>query len=754
MTARSPRFSGVAIGSFIAITVAVVLLTGVVGIWTWHRKDAQRELTKLIDFAEKSGRPEEVIRVLELYLASQKHPRQREIASQRLTQARKELDDYDFEQAQQAHSIERDALDETEEAYRSYLRKHPKGAHRDQAQTALDRVAARRDDYAYEDSTRIERERPSDFQKQKEAWEAYLAAYPEGRHVREVRLRIADIPDRIDEALYQEHVKEIKTLETTGRLIDALDRSDVAKAEVKSASRRAGIRDLTKRIESKLEEKDAEACLRGIKKTRKGRNKQRRACHLFILCYPDSQYRSQVERQLKRIESTERFERWRKLESKLNKINKQPTKGLRLLEEYIEDTGDQSPAVLDYITTFEWHRVVLKVAGLLRKVEDSLMGVQTVRKQDGTIILASEIIRQTEHIFVRDTEGQWEKYRRTEVNRIGWPILPGQAGDLARQLESQPDSFDADPTALQRRLESLLDTAQGEYFREQRRAIQKGSTLIREHFKADRKRRRRSKNRVVLTQQDSSAHRSRTWSPKQILQHYERIVDSKKQAQQNLKRNTPEYVYRLLARRFHVPIEFKLLKKSRTSELLSEKKELFHCKIAQEYDAQLVRLPDPKVPRSLYSDIDKELKSLSTTMKVTFEHEIRSLSRQVIGVGVVLGDKPHGSVIERIITGTAADRTGLEPGDRIAAVDGEPILPEAAGAEIEALIASGRTSGVEFLMRRSGRRFRITLAKSAYEIHRYERRIRYVITPSTAFQQNVVQSEWSDIEPPKSRPGR
>jgi hypothetical protein len=285
-----------------------LIATTLVGIWYWHRHQAKAELRMLIKTKEAAYEPGELVSALEEYLRT--HPRSdiSEIATTRLEEARQELDDFDWQEACRRNGTRRTdpkAPDEDiasiEAECRRYLQLHPDGRHKVSADTRLKELGVLRDERAFQQSLELSRQDPPDFEAEQKAWQEYLDAFPAGRHTGEAKACLSKIPDRADERTFKGYETEVQELVRAGQYPQALDQVDQALLAVKAPDRQQRLRTTASEITANLEEIDWQNCMRPIPKAGHGRDKQRQACELFLLCYPESERRADIEKQLGKL---------------------------------------------------------------------------------------------------------------------------------------------------------------------------------------------------------------------------------------------------------------------------------------------------------------------------------------------------------------------------------------------------------------------------------------------------------------------
>ncbi len=293
--------SGTWIRAIVATTIAAVVLTCIMGIWHWHHGQARRELVELIRAGEAANNPAGLVASLESYVQSHPSNDLTKTASQRLDTARGELEVFDFAQADAADRPADPDFDAAEAGYRKYIAAHPDGPNRQRAEARIKRLAQDRDDTAFDKSVRRVRAAPLDIALQEAAWNAYLDAYPGGRHTSDVRAQLVQLPERAERLRFADEVREIRGLVEASRFEAALERVDQALANTKNASRRTELTQLAGRASDLLEIADAKNCIHEAGNTREERDAQRRQCRLFLLCYPTGSRRAAVSDQLARL---------------------------------------------------------------------------------------------------------------------------------------------------------------------------------------------------------------------------------------------------------------------------------------------------------------------------------------------------------------------------------------------------------------------------------------------------------------------
>jgi hypothetical protein len=89
---------------------------------------------------------------------------------------------------------------------------------------------------------------------------------------------------------------------------------------------------------------------------------------------------------------------------------------------------------------------------------------------------------------------------------------------------------------------------------------------------------------------------------------------------------------------------------------------------------------------------------------------VRLVNQPRFRLGVVLRAEPDGIVIDEVEHGSAAEKAGLRPGDRIVAVNGETLDPGSGGAALQTHLGHGRP--VELKLLRAGQAIEVTVAPS------------------------------------------
>lgn len=550
---HEPDHSGAWIRTLVVFTAAAALVTGVLAIWHWHHGKAKRELMALIRDGEAQPNPAALVASLESYVAAHPSGDVTQIAGQRLTQARADLEVYDFAEADAADRPADPDFDAAEAAYRHYLAAHPDGPNRPRAEARIKRLADDRDDHLFEQSLKRVRSAPLDLAIHEAAWNTYLEAYPSGRHASDVRAQLVQLPEKAERLRFSDEVREIRSLVEASRFEAALDRVDQALATTKSASRRAELKQLAGRAGDLLEIADAKACIHEPGPTREERDAQRRQCKLFLLCYPTGSRRASVADQIARLAAI-----------------------------------DAAPAEA---TTKAWS-------------EDEILEAYTAR------------------------------------------IIAGLEQAVRKRL---PGTFDY------RLLGSTVATV------------------------------------PILWSIDEPTHRSR---------------------------------------------------------LLSEMGKPFHGTIHTDMKATVRRDSSASVRDKLKNDIDEELRSISSRLRVSADFEIESRPSPVASVGVDFDDSAIGVVVARVIPGSAAATAGLETGDRIVRVDETPVPRDARKDTVEAMIANASPAGVELTFVRSARRFRVVLPRKTYSVPRYKMRTKVEIAPARPFGEPPHATDWTDVDPP------
>jgi len=537
----------------LATTVAAAAITGILGVWHWHHGKAKRQLVALIRAGEAQPSPATLVASLEAYLQTHPPSSLTQTAEARLQQARADLESFDFAQADAADHPADPDFDAAEAAYRRYLAAHPDGPNRQRAEARIKRLAQDRDDYAFDSSLKRVRAAPLDLAIHEAAWNAYLDAYPNGRHASDVRAQLAQLPERAERLRFADEMHEIRGLVEAARFEAALEQVDQALATTRNASRRKELNQIAGRARDLLEIADAKACLHEPGSTREEREAQRRQCRLFLLCYPTGSRRLAVADQLARLAAL--------------------------------DSPSTEP------TTRAW-------------TDDEILDAYTAR------------------------------------------IIAGLDQSIRKRL---PSTFEY------RLLGSTVSTV------------------------------------PILWSFDEPTHRSRT---------------------------------------------------------LSEFGKPFHGSIRTDMRAAVRRDPSASIREKFKNDIDEELRSISSRLRVSADFEIESRPSPVSSVGADFDDSAVGVVVARVVPGSAAAIAGVEVGDRVVRVDEIPVAADARKDAVEAMIANASPAGVELTLVRSARRFRVVLPRKTYSIPRYKMRTKIEIAPARPFGEPPHATDWIDVDPP------
>ncbi len=542
----------VAVRVFVAIVGIVVIITGIVGIEHWHRSRARRELIAVIRSGEASASPRRLVDSLDEFIRTHPGSDLTDTARERLDRARSELEQYEFAQADAVdHPTEPD-FDVAERAYRSYLANHPDGSNRARAEARLRSISEGRDDASFANATKLAKDDPLNIEAQQRAWDEYMHTYPSGRHVAAARAQLAQIPEKAEKLRFDRDVTQVRELIDAKRYTDALDRIDEVIHAIRGDERRRVLDGLAKQAEGSLESSDAEACLGEAGATHEERDRQRSACRLFLLCYPNSSRRGSVTEQLAKLNETDPAD------------------------------GESRPLTHDEVLDHFAARLVANIEATARS--------------------------------------------------------------------SLPATFDY----------RLL-----------------GSTVA------------------------------------------------------------------------TVPISWSFENATHRDQLLGKSKQPFHGRVLVEVKAAVRRDPSGPVRDDLKSDIDDELRSISTRLRLNVEFEIEEKSKSIAGLGVEFRDADGGGVvIGRTLPGSDASKLGLEPGDRVVRVNGTPVPSEARKDTVEAMIANDTAGRVELTLMRGGRRFRVSVAKATYALPQYRMRTSVEISPARPFGEPAAASDWTIIDPP------
>lgn len=241
---------------------------------------------------------------------------------------------------------------------------------------------------------------------------------------------------------------------------------------------------------------------------------------------------------------------------------------------------------------------------------------------------------------------------------------------------------------------------------------------------------------------------SRAWTEDEVMDAFtaRTIVG----LEQSIRRRLPgTFDYRLLGSTVTtVPILWSFDEPTHRSRVISASGKPFRGTIHADMKASVRRDPDAPVREKLKNDIDEELRSISSRLRLSADFEIESRPSPVASVGVDLDDSAVGVVVARVIPGSGAAASGVEVGDRVVRVDETAVPPDARKDTVDAMIANASPAGVELTFVRSARRFRVVLPRKTYSVPRYKMRTKVEIAPARPFGEPPRATDWTDIDPP------
>lgn len=252
-----------------------------------------------------------------------------------------------------------------------------------------------------------------------------------------------------------------------------------------------------------------------------------------------------------------------------------------------------------------------------------------------------------------------------------------------------------------------------------------------------------------LNELDPARGESGPLTREEMLDHFaSRLVAS---VESTVRRSLPAtFDYRLLGSTLAtVPITWSFDNARHRDQLLAKARQPFHARVLVELKATVRRDTSGAVRDDLKSDIDDELKSISTRLRLNVEFEIEEKSKTISGIGLDFRDEDGGGVVvSRALPGSDAAKSGLEPGDRVVRVNGSPVPPDARKDAVEAMIANNSAGRVELTFLRNGRRFRVSLTTTTYALPQYRMRTKIEISPARPFGEQPPASDWTIIDPP------
>lgn len=733
-----------------AVVVACIVLTIVVGAVATKRKLARRELTALIETARAGEDPQALVAALERYLQSDRSERLVRLANEELNQARRELDDRDYQNARAQDRGERTNLDRLETALTAYLDAHPDGAHRREAEDRLARIPDERDDRVYRRATSNVQAAGDDFGLQEGAWQSYLDVYPNGRHAAQVRVELARIPDQADEAQFRRILDEMEDLLRANRRTDALNRIDVGLNEVQSPVRREHLAQRAGEIEAELEASDATECLEPAGRSALARRSKLAQCRLYLLCYPDGASRAEVEEQVKQLLLRERDELLGELRRRLTALANEPRAALAALNEFLKH-----PAAGQADVSRELARYHVEL--LCQSVADSLGGMRVVTLEDGAQVVGEVMAASRGWVQVKPRPTRVSGPRKSALVResdiaIADPPLLEECPRLRERVLGMLAEGDVDNANVAQEIRVTRDLARGDEYEPERLAFQVCLAGI---DQADDEARRELANAGyvqhggVYTPPVELADTASADSPHgRTLDYYADTFESSAPKQELRALLPNSFDYSFLGAVLSVPIEWQLSEAERKSTLLSGEDDPFHARVELIYPAHARRASDKDLPTSILAELDRELASRTAATRLEAAYEVRASPQHLSGVGVDVRVKGNVLLVSQVFPESSAARAGVEPGDQVVLVDGVAVPSDATPESFATMVANGPQHGVRVVFLRAGRRFGLTLERAAYVVERFEMQMTIAARGELVDDEEPRVSEWTQIPPP------
>ncbi|MBU0617005.1 MAG: hypothetical protein KKI02_04755 [Planctomycetes bacterium] len=732
-----------------AIVVTCVILTIIVGVVATKRKQARRELASLINTARTTENPREVVAALERYLQSDHPGRLIRIANEELSQARREVDDQDYQSAIALDRGEHTDLDRLENALTTYLERHPNGAYRREAEARLLRIPDDRDDREYQRAVKNAQPAGDDFGLQEAAWQTYLDTYPHGRHAAQARAEIARIPDQADQARFEEVLADVETLIAANRLTDALNRIDMSTTEVRSPPRHQELAERAQQIEARLEALDAAECLEPAGRGALARRSKLAQCRLYLLCYPAGASREKMEKVVTQLLARERDELLQELRRRLTTLADEPRAALEALYEFLEH-----PAAEPVELSRELARYHVEL--LCRSVADSLDGMKAVTLADGVEIVGTAKSASPGWIQIRPRPSGASGPRKTLLKKdtdavIAEPPLLEECPRLRQRVLSMLADSNFDVGDVVREIRVTRDLARGEEYEPEWLAFQvclagidpSNDEAHRELTQAGYVKRGGVYSPPI--EPDAAAEDS---PHKMMLDYYTAAFKSSAPVKEMRALLPDSFDYSFLGTTLSVPIEWQLKEPQSNSTLLSGGDNPFHGRVELVYPARATRASDDNLPPSILTELGRELASVSASTRVVVECEVRASPQHLTGVGIETRVQSDTLLVSHVFPGSSAARAGVEIGDRVVLVDGALVPPDATPESLATMIANAPDPGVKLVFMRAGRRFRLTLERSGYAVDKYEMRMSINARGGLVDDQEPRVSEWIDIPPP------
>ncbi len=235
---RPPRIWWIPVFITVFVVVVAVLVTAVIVANEAQVRRARREFAALKARAREAP-PRQATEMYQQYIDTHPAGRLTIQAARERDQARADIDEWDWQQAQVAATEHGEDIAASRDAYESYLRLQPSGAYVDLAKRQIRRLNERAERRVFEEAAA-----EPDPDRRAKRLQEYVDSHPEGVHADAARGLLAQISDEREEKAFKEWMKSLDTLRKAGQLHDALRTADRAIDSCRSDSRRARLHEL------------------------------------------------------------------------------------------------------------------------------------------------------------------------------------------------------------------------------------------------------------------------------------------------------------------------------------------------------------------------------------------------------------------------------------------------------------------------------------------------------------------------------
>ena len=709
------------------------------------------ELQQRIATAREANDPEKLASEMQAYLNTNPSEPLARLATEELNQARRTIDDRDYQTAVAEERGDQTDLAHLDTVLQGYLEKHADGAHRLDVLDRLDQIPRRRDDRAFARARENVEFAGTDLGSQGAAWQTYLEQYPEGLHAIQVRAEIARIPDQLDERRLAGLLHETDALVAENRVTDALLHIEARRKSILAPQRQARIEERIASLESGLETADAAECLDLPTSTTEERSLAAARSRLYLLCYPLGAHRADIERRMAALVEQERSELLAALHAKLAEYGDDPLAALAALNEFRRQPAAAGADVERELAFYHF-------ALLNRKIEASLRDMQVITLQDGTAMIGvvldvSPGWVQVKPRTISETEKSASRLVRTsEVTAVAPPLR--LAMDESRpRIQSMLSASHVDISQICSELRKLRLQASDDLYRPERLAIQ---VFLAGLDPTDREARQELETAGYIphagvyrpTATDAKTPGD-TESPYQDMLDYFCVYCRENAPTETVRNRLAEsFDYSFLGTMLTIPIEWELQEPKCKPTLTSAPRDPLQAELTLTYEARARRTSDSTLPASILTSLDRELTRLNQSTQISVTYEVRTRIEKLSGVGIEPRLQDGALIVNRVFPESSAARAGVEPGDRIALVEDEPLSPDAGADALALAIANGPARGVKFAFVRNSRRFHLLLERGDYTIDRYQMRSTIDIQGPLSRVNEKSVSEWNDVPGP------